>query len=225
MSELDKVVGSILASYETGPRSLHHIGGYELPQQTRSRSASRPHGPCSCRVSWALPSPAPAPTTFGLMCSKDCRITGNPAPPGVPGPSPSLQADDRPPRARLHPLRGGRRRDHLPLHGQHPRAARARWPTTSRRPTRATRPPRHRRDHLLLPGPLRDHRLPDRPRAASLGVPLIPRMMTEYRPRQDRHRHPPRRHDRPSFFIDHGTGVVIGENHGHRRAASRSTRA
>jgi len=34
MSELEKVVGSILASYESGPRSLHHIGGYELPQQT-----------------------------------------------------------------------------------------------------------------------------------------------------------------------------------------------
>jgi serine O-acetyltransferase len=34
MSELDKIVGSILANYESGPRSLHHIGGYELPQQT-----------------------------------------------------------------------------------------------------------------------------------------------------------------------------------------------
>jgi len=34
MSELEKIVGSILASYETGPRSLHHIGGYELPQQS-----------------------------------------------------------------------------------------------------------------------------------------------------------------------------------------------
>lgn len=34
MSELEDVIGSILASYETGPRSLHHIGGYELPQQS-----------------------------------------------------------------------------------------------------------------------------------------------------------------------------------------------
>ena len=34
MSELESIVGSILASYETGPRSLHHIGGYELPQQS-----------------------------------------------------------------------------------------------------------------------------------------------------------------------------------------------
>jgi serine O-acetyltransferase len=33
MSELEKVVSSILASYESGPRSLHHIGGHELPQQ------------------------------------------------------------------------------------------------------------------------------------------------------------------------------------------------
>ncbi len=33
-----------------------------------------------------------------------------------------------------------------------------------------------------------------------LGVPLIPRMMTEYCARQDRHRYPSRRHDRPPFL-------------------------
>jgi serine O-acetyltransferase len=34
MRELEKVIGSILASYESGPRSMSHIGGYELPQRT-----------------------------------------------------------------------------------------------------------------------------------------------------------------------------------------------
>ena len=39
------------------------------------------------------------------------------------------------------------------------------------------------------------------------------------RPRRHRHRHPPRRaRSARSFFIDHGTGVVIGETTRHRRA-------
>ncbi len=32
-SELQDVVESMLTSYEAGPRSMHHIGAYELPQQ------------------------------------------------------------------------------------------------------------------------------------------------------------------------------------------------
>jgi serine O-acetyltransferase len=43
-----------------------------------------------------------------------------------------------------------------------------------------------------------------------MDVPLLPRIMTEY-PQPDRHRHPPRRQARRRLFIDHGTGVVIGE--------------
>lgn len=37
MSDLENVVDGLLASYETGPRSLHHIGGYALPQQSEIR--------------------------------------------------------------------------------------------------------------------------------------------------------------------------------------------
>src|SRR5947208_1137444 len=29
----DRLVESLLSSYEAGPRSMHHIGAYELPQQ------------------------------------------------------------------------------------------------------------------------------------------------------------------------------------------------
>ncbi len=36
------------------------------------------------------------------------------------------------------------------------------------------------------------------------------------RPRQDGHRHSPGATIGPGFFIDHGTGVVIGEDHAHR---------
>ena len=52
-----------------------------------------------------------------------------------------------------------------------------------------------------------------------LGVPLLARIMAELAHCADRHRHPPGR-DRSarSFFIDHGTGVVIGETARHRRA-------
>jgi serine O-acetyltransferase len=32
--DLDDLARNILASYEAGPRSMHHIGAYELPQQT-----------------------------------------------------------------------------------------------------------------------------------------------------------------------------------------------
>jgi serine O-acetyltransferase len=33
-SEVDSLVDQVLSSYEAGPRSMHHIGAYELPQQT-----------------------------------------------------------------------------------------------------------------------------------------------------------------------------------------------
>ena len=46
------------------------------------------------------------------------------------------------------------------------------------------------------------------------------------RPRPHRHRHPPRRRaSASSFFIDHGTGVVIGETTRDRRPREDSTRA
>ncbi|HKQ71910.1 MAG TPA: serine O-acetyltransferase [Polyangiaceae bacterium] len=32
-SDLEEIVDGVLASYETGPRSMHHLGAYELPQQ------------------------------------------------------------------------------------------------------------------------------------------------------------------------------------------------
>jgi len=32
--QLDELVQSVLRSYEAGPRSMHHIGAYELPQQS-----------------------------------------------------------------------------------------------------------------------------------------------------------------------------------------------
>ena len=37
------------------------------------------------------------------------------------------------------------------------------------------------------------------------------RLVLRYRACADRNRHPPGRQDRRGFFIDHGTGVVIGE--------------
>jgi len=55
MSELEKVIGSILASYETGPRSMNHIGGYELPQQSEVAKCIETRAPCFCRGSWAPP--------------------------------------------------------------------------------------------------------------------------------------------------------------------------
>ena len=83
-----------------------------------------------------------------------------------------------------------------------------------RRPGRLRRRPRRpgpRRDPLLLPRRRRRHRLPDRPRALQLGVPLIPRMMTEYaHAKTGIDIHPGATIGR-RFFIDHGTGVVIGE--------------
>jgi serine O-acetyltransferase len=45
----------------------------------------------------------------------------------------------------------------------------------------------------------------------TLGVPLLPRMITEFAHERTGHRHPSGRADRTHFFIDHGTGVVIGE--------------
>ena len=47
---------------------------------------------------------------------------------------------------------------------------------------------------------------PAYPRRAAAGAPDL-----GYRPLAHRHRHPSRRQIGPSFFIDHGTGVVIGE--------------
>jgi serine O-acetyltransferase len=32
--DVDRLIESVLSSYEAGPRSMHHIGAYELPQQT-----------------------------------------------------------------------------------------------------------------------------------------------------------------------------------------------
>src|SRR3954453_9060460 len=32
-SELEAIADQILANYGTGPRAMHHLGGYELPQQ------------------------------------------------------------------------------------------------------------------------------------------------------------------------------------------------
>ena len=46
---------------------------------------------------------------------------------------------------------------------------------------------------------------------ATLGVPLIPRMMTEWAHKQTGIDIHPGAHIGESFFIDHGTGVVIGE--------------
>lgn len=67
------------------------------------------------------------------------------------------------------------------------------------------------RDHLLLSRPVRGHRVPPGPSAAPSGVPILPRMMSEYA-----HAHTgidihPGAEIGNSFFIDHGTGVVIGE--------------
>ncbi|MEZ4463223.1 MAG: hypothetical protein R3F43_01555 [bacterium] len=53
------------------------------------------------------------------------------------------------------------------------------------------------------------------------GVPFLPRAMAEHAPPAHRHRHPPRRRIGRRFFIDHGTGVVIGGNDRHRRRRVR----
>ena len=51
-----------------------------------------------------------------------------------------------------------------------------------------------------------------------MGVPLMPRIMTRVGPPQTRRRHPPRRaRSGASFFIDHATGVVVGETTHDRR--------
>ena len=42
-------------------------------------------------------------------------------------------------------------------------------------------------------------------------VPLVPRMISGAGAREHGHRHPPGAAIGGSFFIDHGTGVVIGE--------------
>ena len=33
-ADVDQLVENVLSSYEAGPRSMHHIGAYELPQQS-----------------------------------------------------------------------------------------------------------------------------------------------------------------------------------------------
>ena len=57
-------------------------------------------------------------------------------------------------------------------------------------------------DEILFcyPGVCGDHRLPDRPRALQAGRPADPPDDDRVRPRQDRHRHPPRRDDRPPLL-------------------------
>ena len=68
------------------------------------------------------------------------------------------------------------------------------------------------RDHLLLPRPGGDHRLPHRPRAAAAGRAADPADDDRVRPlARPASTSTPAPRIGPGFFIDHGTGVVIGE--------------
>ena len=67
------------------------------------------------------------------------------------------------------------------------------------------------RDRLLLPRRGCDLRVSPGPRAPRAGRAAHSPDDDRVRPRQDRHRHSPRRPIGHRFFIDHGTGVVIGE--------------
>ena len=67
------------------------------------------------------------------------------------------------------------------------------------------------RGHLRLPGDLRGHQPAHRPRAAPHGVPLIPRIITEHAHTLTGIDIHPGARIGDRFFIDHGTGVVIGE--------------
>ena len=77
------------------------------------------------------------------------------------------------------------------------------------------------RNHLLLSRASKRSRSIASPTNCTLGVPFIPRMMTEARPRQDRHRHSPRRHDRARLLhrSRHRRGDRRDVRHRRRREA------
>ena len=85
-------------------------------------------------------------------------------------------------------------------------------PRTPRRPSTATRPPRASTRSSSATRAWRRSRFTAWPTCCyELGVPLIPRMMTEYaHGKTGIDIHPGARIGH-RFFIDHGTGVVIGE--------------
>ena len=85
-------------------------------------------------------------------------------------------------------------------------------PRTSRPPSTATRPPRaSTRSSSATRASRRSPSSGSPTSSISLGVPLIPRMMTEYaHGKTGIDIHPGATIGR-RFFIDHGTGVVIGE--------------
>ena len=66
-------------------------------------------------------------------------------------------------------------------------------------------------NHLRLPRSVRHFRLPHRPRAVPAADPHDPRMMTEYAHSRTGIDINPGAQIGPWFFIDHGTGIVIGE--------------
>ena len=140
---------------------------------------------------------------------------------------PARQADpaDRPgPAARLQGQRAGDRlRGRGPAQGDpvprsDPRRSARSSPRTSRPPSRATRPPRaSTRSSSAIRAWRRSPSTASPTSCSQLGVPLIPRMMTEYAHGKTGIDIHPGADDRPRFFIDHGTGVVIGETSAHRR--------
>ena len=110
---------------------------------------------------------------------------------------------------------------------------RASWPTPSsgscrrsttrsgstRWPSRPAIPPRTASPRWCSPtrASTRSRSTGSPTRCYGLGVPLCPRMMTEFAHRRTGiDIHPGRRIGR-RFFIDHGTGVVIGETRRHRQ--------